>query len=112
MSYDVQVREDNQRAAPTTVEAAPDGRIWSPDATAEFQQRWRDVQLRFVDDPRAAADEAAGLASEVLERFNAVVAERQRKLDAWRTNADQADTEQMRMAVRNYRQLIDRLFEV
>lgn len=101
-----------QPTAEPAAEPTPDGRIWPEGATAEFQERWREVQLRFVDDPRAAAEEAAALAGEVLERFTAAVSERQRQLDTWRNNAEQADTEQMRTTVRNYRHLIDRLFEV
>lgn len=85
--------------------------LWPPDAVHDFQQRWREVQLRFVDDPRAAADEAQELVSEVLDRFSSAVTTRKSELDGWR-DADGADTERMRTVVRRYRKLLDRLLEV
>ncbi|NHW87186.1 hypothetical protein HA066_22405, partial [Escherichia coli] len=54
------------------------------DATAQgFRDRWRDVQLRFVDDPRAAAGEAQSLVSEAMEALSAALAEHRNKLGGW-----------------------------
>jgi hypothetical protein len=92
-------------AAP--VESAEDPvRLWAEDAVHDLQQRWREVQLRFVDDPRAAADEAQQLVTEVLQRFSDTVAARKGELDGWR-DTDGADTERMRTVVRRYRTLLD-----
>jgi hypothetical protein len=67
-----------------------------------------------VDDPRAAAEEAQALVTETLDRFSASVASRKGELDGWRDTegADDADTERMRMVVRRYRDLLDRLVGV
>jgi hypothetical protein len=85
--------------------------VWPEDAVHDFQQRWREVQLRFVDDPRAAADEAQHLITEALDRFAEAVTDRKGQLDGWR-DTDGADTERMRTVVRRYRKLLDRLLEV
>jgi hypothetical protein len=85
--------------------------VWHEDAVHDFQQRWREVQLRFVDDPRAAADEAQQLVAEALDRFSEAVTARKGELDGWQ-GADGADTERMRTVVRRYRKLLDRLLEV
>jgi ABC-type nitrate/sulfonate/bicarbonate transport system substrate-binding protein len=98
---------DAQRSA--HVETAV--RLWPDDTVRDFQQRWREVQLHFVDDPRAAADEAETLVSEALNEFSTTVASRKKELDSWR-GTDDADTEQMRTALRSYRGLLDRLVGV
>ncbi|MEV4714409.1 hypothetical protein [Micromonospora sp. NPDC049374] len=79
------------------------------DATAQgFRDRWRDVQLRFVDDPRAAAGEAQSLVEEAMEALSAALAEHRNKLGGWQ-EAGSADTEQLRVAVREYRDFLDRV---
>ncbi|MEV2242129.1 hypothetical protein [Micromonospora sp. NPDC049891] len=79
------------------------------DATAQgFRDRWRDVQLRFVDDPRAAAGEAQSLVEEAMQALSAALAEHRNKLGGWQ-EAGSADTEQLRVAVREYRDFLDRV---
>jgi hypothetical protein len=95
-------------ATPPAAPAEPTVALWPPEAVHSFQERWREVQLRFVDDPRAAADEADALVIEALDRLAATVASYKRELDSWR-GTEGADTEQMRMVVRRYRVVLDRL---
>ncbi|MCZ7418753.1 hypothetical protein O7605_04375 [Verrucosispora sp. WMMA2121] len=79
------------------------------DATAQgFRDRWRDVQLRFVDDPRAAAGEAQSLVEEAMEALSAALAAHRDKLGGWQ-EAGSSDTEQLRVAVREYRDFLDRV---
>ncbi|MFY1578315.1 hypothetical protein ACN26Z_25795 [Verrucosispora sp. WMMD703] len=79
------------------------------DTTAQgFRDRWRDVQLRFVDDPRAAAGEAQSLVEEAMEALSAALAEHRNKLGGWQ-EAGSSDTEQLRVAVREYRDFLDRV---
>ncbi|WBB54787.1 hypothetical protein [Verrucosispora sp. WMMD573] len=79
------------------------------DATAQgFRDRWRDVQLRFVDDPRAAAGEAQSLVEEAMEALSAALTEHRNKLGGWQ-EAGSSDTEQLRVAVREYRDFLDRV---
>jgi hypothetical protein len=87
------------------------GKLWPEDAVHDFQQRWREVQLHFVDDPRAAADEAQQLVAEALDRFSTALSTRRSEMDSWR-EGDGADTERMLTVVRRYRKLLDRLLEV
>ena len=96
-------------AAPVAEEET--GALWPPDVVQDLQLRWREVQWRFVDDPRAAAEEAQALVTEALDRFSAAVTSRKGELDGWR-DTDGADTERIRMVVRRYRDLLDRLLGV
>jgi hypothetical protein len=82
--------------------------LWPQETIHELQQRFREVQWRFVDDPRGAADEAHALVTEALAQFSDTIESRKRELDGWR-DSDGGDTEQMRMVVRRYRSLLDRL---
>jgi hypothetical protein len=85
--------------------------LWPEDAVHDLQQRFREVQWHFVDDPRAAADEAHALVTEAVDQFSTTIESRKRELDGWR-DTDGGDTEQMRMVVRRYRNLLDRLLGV
>ncbi len=104
----------------TIVDGAPDGHavdesgvpaaVWDPATAQGFRDRWRDLQLRFVDDPQAAAAQAGTLVGEVVDGLAAALAGRRERLDAWRT--DGADTEQMRVAVTRYRDFADRVLDL
>ncbi|MER5453200.1 hypothetical protein ABT008_00275 [Micromonospora sp. NPDC002389] len=73
-----------------------------------FRDRWRDVQLRFVDDPQAAAGQAQSLVDEAMQALSAALAEHKDKLGGWQ-EAGSPDTEQLRVAVRGYRDFLDRV---
>ncbi|MEU5906047.1 hypothetical protein [Micromonospora sp. NPDC047527] len=78
------------------------------DAAQGFRDRWRDVQLRFVDDPHSAAGEAQSLVEEAIQALSSALAAQKTKLGGWQ-DAGSTDTEQLRMAVRNYRDFLDRV---
>ncbi|KWV33804.1 hypothetical protein [Micromonospora rifamycinica] len=82
--------------------------LFETDAAQGFRDRWRDVQLRFVDDPRAAAGEAQSLVEEAIRSLSEALAAQKEKLGGWQ-GAGEADTEQLRVAVRQYRDFLDRV---
>jgi hypothetical protein len=65
----------------------------------------------FVDEPRAAVEEADHVLEEVAGRFTEAVTQRRRTLRAsWQaTDTTAMDTEQLRLALRDYRELTERL---
>jgi hypothetical protein len=75
----------------------------------EFQARWRDVQFGFVDNPQGAVQRADELAAEVLDAYTAALSARKRSLDDEWTTGGSPDTERLRLAVRAYREFVDRL---
>lgn len=95
------------RPAGSTVAAEP-ATLFDPAAAQGFRDRWRDVQLRFVDDPRAAAGEAQSLVDEAIQALASALSAQKNKLGGWQ-DAGSADTEQLRMAVRHYRDFLDRV---
>jgi FtsZ-interacting cell division protein ZipA len=94
----------------------------------EFNQRWRDVQSRFVDDPKGSVSQADQLVIEVMKARGYPVADfEQRASDlsvdhpivvenyraahdiALRHGRGQASTEDLRKAMVHYRSLFDEL---
>lgn len=95
------------RSAGSTVAAEP-ATLLDTDTAQGFRDRWRDVQLRFVDDPQGAAGEAQSLVEEAIQALSSALAAQKSTLGGWQ-DAGSADTEQLRMAVRNYRDFLDRV---
>ncbi|MFG2104488.1 hypothetical protein ACGFJ5_28255 [Micromonospora echinaurantiaca] len=91
----------------TTVPAEP-ATLFEADVAQRFRDRWRDIQLRFVDDPRAAAGEAQALVDEAIQALASALSAQKSRLGAWQ-DAGSTDTEQLRMAVRQYRDFLDRV---
>ena len=67
-------------------------------------QRWREILVAFVDDPRGSVNMAADAVDEAIDEFVNSIRDRQRALSSsWQD--PQAGTEQFRTAVRDYRTL-------
>lgn len=76
---------------------------------ARFRSRWHTVQEEFVDDPRRAVQDADRLVAELMQTLATTFAERKQSLeDQWRTGGD-AETEDLRLALRSYRSFFDQL---
>ncbi|MET8243193.1 hypothetical protein ABZV31_01405 [Streptomyces sp. NPDC005202] len=85
------------------------------DECDKFGARLREAVTGFVDGPRDAVEEADRVVEELASRFADAVTRRRRTLRAsWQTaddgrSAATADTEQLRLVLRDYRELADRL---
>ncbi len=76
---------------------------------AAIREQWMRVQASFVDDPRAAVSAAAGVITDAAARVETAVRERQRALrDRWDSEG-RPDTEELRVTMQQYRQLLERL---
>ncbi|MTE16851.1 hypothetical protein [Nocardia aurantiaca] len=74
-----------------------------------LREQWRDIQIRFVDDPKDAVTRADGLVADALEQLTDRCARRREELESRWARGDAADTEEMRQALRGYRELFDQL---
>ncbi|NJC65374.1 hypothetical protein HC028_12790 [Planosporangium flavigriseum] len=81
--------------------------MWSDGYAQSVRDRWRDLQLRFIDDPHEVANEAERVVEETVEALTASLNAFKKDLDAWRNGP--GDTEQLRAAVHRYRDFLDRL---
>ena len=91
--------------AETPVAASADAPLGSLDA-GDIRNRFLDIQAGFIDEPRQAV-EAAGRFVDDLLRQVADALQQQRGQLAGAT--DEATTEDLRLALRAYRQFVDRL---
>lgn len=76
-----------------------------------LRQRWQQLQLRFIDNPRGTADQAQGLVGEVVDILTSALNQQRDSLDDWR-GAQGEDTEIFRAAVMRYRDFFDRLLSL
>jgi hypothetical protein len=101
-------------AASKMAEATPakeSGGFTREDAT-DFRARWADIQASFIDDPRRACEHADNLVDGVLKRITDHFARgRDDLVRQWDRGNEPTSTEDLRVAMKGYRGLIDRLLE-
>jgi hypothetical protein len=100
-----------QTLSPAFAAGAQPGLAQTSPATAggnSPDERWHEIQTMFVDDPRSAVELAAGLAGDSAETVMASIRDRQQALlSTWQH--DDAGTEELRIALRHYREFWNRL---
>lgn len=101
----------------------PGSRLLADDTCDRLSAQLRQAVAGFVDRPRDAVEEADLVLHEITERLNDALAERRHTLTRnWKAPASgdpkkgdaapAADTEQLRLALRDYRELAERLLGV
>ncbi|BCJ44783.1 hypothetical protein GCM10010168_15960 [Actinoplanes ianthinogenes] len=110
---DPQVEDAEPVVAVATVPAAAEAGTGTTSGPAPFfpeaetqplRDRWREIQLRFVDDPKATTGEAAALVDETIEKLTTSLRQHRGSLAS---GGD--DTEALRVELRAYRDILDRL---
>lgn len=103
---------DPTTADPATDELFPDG------AGDKLRDRWQHIQVDFVDDPRHAVEEADSLVDQVAAQLAESIAAHRRTLrEGWDgQGAGVAEdggspTEQLRVALQDYRRILNRLLD-
>ncbi|GAA4837042.1 hypothetical protein GCM10023201_27530 [Actinomycetospora corticicola] len=86
--------------------------VLDPSASERLRNRWQEVQAGFVDEPRQSVTEADQLVGEVLDEVSRVFRDQRSELEAeWSGNAEPG-TEELRQALRRYREFFDRLLSL
>jgi hypothetical protein len=117
-------------AEPTSVPAAPPAVARDPGAIAPaaarephdllfpseesvgYRSRWEAIQTGFVDEPRAAVEQADALVSQVVARLSEVFGRERETLEQQWGRGDNVSTEDLRIALKRYRTFFDRLLSV
>lgn len=109
-------------SAAGTPAASGDGRtrLLPHDETDKLEQRLQHAVSGFVDEPRASVEEADHVLEELASRFTDAVTRRRRTLRmSWQSTeggedkpATTTDTEQLRLALRDYRELAEQLLRI
>lgn len=77
-----------------------------------LQEQWRSVQFEFVDDPRAAVRQADELVAQVIQRLAETFATHKRTLEEQWSRGDEVQTEDLRLALQQYRTFFQKLLAV
>ena len=101
-------------AAATTPSPSPardsSGAALFPDAEChDFRTRWDEIQIRFVDDPRKAAEDADSLVAQVMKRLAEIFANERSNMETQWSRGENVSTEDLRVAVQRYRSFFNRL---
>lgn len=79
------------------------------DGSSELFERWQRVQSGFVDAPRESVHEAGGIVEDVLSRLSSTFEDERRHLDQAWDAGEEPTTEELRRALRRYREFFERL---
>ncbi|MFE2376232.1 hypothetical protein [Streptomyces sp. NPDC059398] len=106
-------------AAPGPVGAGPadtgavDDALLSAGERERLERRLQGAVSGFVDEPRAAVEEADRVLGETVAPVTALLTERSNSLRlSWHGEGGQAGTEELRQALRTYREVTERLLEL
>ena len=86
--------------------------LFTPKATLDFRSRWDLVQRSFVDDPREAVHAADELVIQVTETLAETFAKQRSELEKGLEQAEAPTTENLRIALRQYRSFFERLLSI
>ena len=74
-----------------------------------LQRRWEEIQVRFVDEPRGAVEDADALVATVMQRLAEGFAQEREQLEAQWGRGEDISTEDLRLALQRYRSFFRRL---
>jgi hypothetical protein len=83
--------------------------LFEQDATEKFRTRWLAIQSKFVDDPSESVKQADQLVNDVIQKISRSFADRRGSLERQWNGGEQASTEDLRLALKQYRSFFDRL---
>ncbi|MFD4861023.1 hypothetical protein [Streptomyces atratus] len=75
----------------------------------EFRARWQKIQGEFVDDPKNAVNAADQLVAETMQALATTFSEHKRGLEGQWQRGEQVATEDLRLALQQYRSFFNRL---
>ena len=96
-------------ARPTAADELTVDDLFEPEAAERLRDRWRDVKAVFVDDPSDAVRQASALSGEAVDELTAALGRLRDTLDGHWDEGKETDTERLRVALRGYGSLIDRI---
>jgi hypothetical protein len=86
--------------------------LFANDELAGLRARWDNVQAGFVDDPKECVQKADGLVSDLVEQLTAGFSHARSRLEEQWARGEEASTEDLRVALKRYREFFERLLAV
>ena len=92
-----------------TTESSSRQSLFAEDELSVLRLRWDEVQAGFVDDPRECVQKADGLVSDVVDRLTTGFSEARSRLEEQWARGEEGSTEDLRLALKRYREFFQRL---
>src|SRR5919205_4559726 len=105
----VEERVSDQKAPANTVDDERLVPLFEEDAAKKFRSRWLAIQSKFVDDPSDSVKQADDLVADVIKNVTMNFANRRVSLEKQWNSEDNTSTEDLRIALKQYRSFFDRL---
>ena len=107
--YEAPVSETITHEAPIDTNAGSSAALLNREESEHFRTRWNEIQGKFVDEPRAAVQQADALVSEVVEQITQMFANEHSSLEGQWNQGNDVSTEDLRKALQHYRTFFNRL---
>jgi len=103
-----------ERPAPPRPQAQDDnmGPLLPQNTVQEFQTEWDGIQTGFVDDPRTAVKHADELVARAIKNLAENFASSRNRLEEQWNRGDDVSTEDLRLALKQYRTFFHRLLAI
>ena len=102
-----------KRAPENRAPANPDNEdlvpLFEEEAAKKFRARWLAIQSKFVDDPSDSVKQADDLVADVIKNVTMSFANRRVSLEKQWNSGENTSTEDLRLALKQYRSFFDRL---
>ena len=90
----------------------PEAGLFAHDELAGLRARWDAVQASFVDDPKDCVQKADSLVSDLVHQLTTGFGQARSRLEEQWSRGEQASTEDLRVALKQYRSFFERLLSV
>ena len=89
-----------------------DRMLFNDGELTDMRSRWTEVQSAFVDDPRDCVQKADGLVADVVDKLTTGFSGARAHLEEQWSRGEEVSTEDLRIALKRYREFFERLLAV
>jgi polyhydroxyalkanoate synthesis regulator phasin len=95
-----------------SVQEQPLAPLFEQGRSEELSRRWRELQSRFVDEPRVTVEQADELVAELMHDIAKGFGDARAELERQWSEGEDASTEDLRLTLQRYRSFFERLLAV
>ena len=104
--------ESSQMATEPSSEPSSERSLFADNDLSGLRSRWDDVQAGFVDDPKDCVQKADALVADVVQQLTTGFSDARSRLEEQWARGEEASTEDLRQALKRYREFFERLLAV
>jgi hypothetical protein len=103
---------DNTSHAPADTADLSEQMLFADSELTDMRSRWVEVQSAFVDDPRDCVQKADSLVADVVDKLTTSFSGARAHLEEQWSRGEEVSTEDLRIALKRYREFFERLLAV